>query len=177
MKDDKNSDHKKQYDKQPKHCKHCKIVLPYIKRRNIFCDSSCAGSYNNTGRIRSIESKKKISIIAKIAARSIPKKLTIKSCQRCGCFITYAVRAIRRKYCSTCLAEVRVLNGKIYGKLSAEAQNRRSKNEMLFAKLCEEYFNDVLTNEIMFNGWDADVIINNIKYAVLWNGVWHYKKK
>ena len=28
----------------------------------------------------------------------------------------------------------------------------------------------------MFNGWDADVIIPSIKVAVMWNGVWHYKK-
>ena len=28
----------------------------------------------------------------------------------------------------------------------------------------------------MFNGWDADVIIEEHKIAVLWNGIWHYKK-
>ena len=28
----------------------------------------------------------------------------------------------------------------------------------------------------MFNGWDADVIIEDYKIAVMWNGVWHYKK-
>jgi hypothetical protein len=28
----------------------------------------------------------------------------------------------------------------------------------------------------MFNGWDADVVIEDIKVAVLWNGPWHYRK-
>ena len=28
----------------------------------------------------------------------------------------------------------------------------------------------------MFNGWDADIIIEDLRVAVLWNGVWHYKK-
>ena len=28
----------------------------------------------------------------------------------------------------------------------------------------------------MFNGWDADIVIEDIKTAVLWNGIWHYKK-
>jgi len=28
----------------------------------------------------------------------------------------------------------------------------------------------------MFNGWDADVIIEDLKIAILWNGIWHYKK-
>ena len=28
-------------------CKHCKSVIPYEKRSNIFCDHSCSASYNN----------------------------------------------------------------------------------------------------------------------------------
>ena len=53
---------------------------------------------------------------------------------------------------------------------------RRSKNEIEFCKLCEEYFDNVKHNECIFNGWDADVIIEDIKFAVLWNGPWHYKQ-
>ena len=63
------------------------------------------------------------------------------------------------------------------GRHSVEIQGdkRRSKNEIEFCKLCEEYFNNVKHNECIFNGWDADVIIEDIKFAVLWNGPWHYK--
>lgn len=53
---------------------------------------------------------------------------------------------------------------------------RRSKNEIEFCKLCEEYFNNVKHNKCIFNGWDADIIIEDIKFAVLWNGPWHYKQ-
>lgn len=53
---------------------------------------------------------------------------------------------------------------------------RRSKNEIEFCKLCEEYFDNVKHNECIFNGWDADIIIEDIKFAVLWNGPWHYKQ-
>jgi len=28
----------------------------------------------------------------------------------------------------------------------------------------------------MFNGWDTDVIIEDLKIAILWNGKWHYEK-
>ena len=28
----------------------------------------------------------------------------------------------------------------------------------------------------MFNGWDADIILPKIKYAILWNGKWHYEQ-
>lgn len=47
---------------------------------------------------------------------------------------------------------------------------------MYFAELCEKHFKNIDCNKQIFNGWDADVIIHDIKYAVLWNGVWHYKK-
>lgn len=53
---------------------------------------------------------------------------------------------------------------------------RRSKNEIEFYNLCKNYFNNVKHNECIFNGWDADIIIEDIKFAVLWNGPWHYKQ-
>ncbi len=28
----------------------------------------------------------------------------------------------------------------------------------------------------LVNGWDADIIIDDIKTAVLWNGPWHYQE-
>lgn len=62
------------------------------------------------------------------------------------------------------------------GKISASIQVRRSKNEMYFAELCEKTFKIVLTNEPIFNGWDADIILPELKIAVLWNGIWHYKQ-
>ncbi len=70
------------------------------------------------------------------------------------------------------------LNGRKGGLISAQKQNRRSKNEIYFSELCEQHFGKdlVTTNEKFFDGWDADVIIHSIKVAVLWNGSWHYKK-
>lgn len=64
------------------------------------------------------------------------------------------------------------------GRISATCQKltRRSKNEQLFAELCRDRFSGVLTNECIFNGWDADVILSLEKIAVLWNGNWHRKK-
>ena len=57
-------------------------------------------------------------------------------------------------------------------------ENRRSKNEAYFAQLCINYFgaDDIKTNEPMFDGWDADIIIESHKLAILWNGKWHYEK-
>ena len=64
------------------------------------------------------------------------------------------------------------------GRKSAEIQKetRRSKNEIYFFELCKNHFNNISHNERIFNGWDADVIIEDYKIAVLWNGPWHYKQ-
>lgn len=68
--------------------------------------------------------------------------------------------------------------GRIFGLKSSlkQRENRRSKNEIYFYEICKEYFKSVKSNEGIFNGWDADVIIEDIKVAVLWNGKWHYEK-
>lgn len=68
-----------------------------------------------------------------------------------------------------------IQNGSKGGKVSATKQSKRSKNEIYFAELCQEYFT-ITTNEPYFDGWDADVIIHEQKIAVLWNGAWHYKQ-
>ena len=76
------------------------------------------------------------------------------------------------------LREKAKLNGQKGGKRSAHSQQRRSKNEVLFAEMCEAWFGkeNVLCNEPMFEGWDADVIIPSKKVAILWNGAFHYKQ-
>lgn len=60
--------------------------------------------------------------------------------------------------------------------VAVQSENRRSKNEIYFANLCKENFANVETNKPIFNGWDCDVILNDQKVAVLWNGKWHYEK-
>lgn len=88
--------------------------------------------------------------------------------------------AKRQLFCSRSCAAIHSNKrgkGRIAGLASAAKQRqiRRSKNEILFSELCATRFT-ILTNERMFNGWDADVIIPSLKIAVLWNGAWHYKQ-
>lgn len=70
------------------------------------------------------------------------------------------------------------IGGSVGGRNSVLTQGdtRRSKNEKYFCELCERHFQNVKHNEPVFNGWDADIIIEDIKVAVLWNGKWHYEK-
>ena len=57
-----------------------------------------------------------------------------------------------------------------------QSKTRRSKNEIHFAELCKTHFKNVEFNVPRFNGWDCDVILNDQRVAVMWNGKWHYEK-
>ena len=99
----------------------------------------------------------------------------IKKCSYCNNDFTIP----KRKTCSESCDKMAKINGaRKAGKISASIQskNRRSKNEILFSELCIPLDTKILTNVPMFNGWDADIILPTFKVAVLWNGVWHYKK-
>lgn len=50
------------YLKRPNVCMQCLLDLPYNKRSNKFCSSSCAATFNNTGKIKSRDTKDNISI-------------------------------------------------------------------------------------------------------------------
>lgn len=40
------------YQANPKQCKCCDKGISYERRNNLFCDSSCAATFNNTGQVR-----------------------------------------------------------------------------------------------------------------------------
>lgn len=164
------------------------------KSRNYrkYCSRSCANA-----RIHSEETKLKISDNVKFTFREIEslnpgcscRKIPYKiyKCKTCGKTYTYKDYK-NQSYCS---AECK--NSKIhdeerrkqlseYGRkggirsATVQAEIRRSKNEICFCNLCEKFFENVEHNIPIFNNWDADIIIHDIKFAVLWNGPWHYRK-
>jgi hypothetical protein len=140
-----------------KKCPTCntKFLVAWTNRKQIHCSSKCVISRN--GRL----------------------KTTITLEKKCkGCNKTFFVidnkNTRRQIFCGkSCAAKH---NGRIGGLKSSTSQSRRSKNEIYFGELCEKKFNKVLFNEPMFNGWDADVIIEELKLAISWNGKWHYEK-
>lgn len=142
------------------------------KKDKYYCSRSCANK-----RVHTQETKNKIS-----ETLSKPNNDVTLTCRNCSTEFTVPFNKRNQKHCSrSCNIQYRNKNenlAKKAGKVSVNKQSetRRSKNEIHFAKLCEERFDNVLTNEPMFNGWDADVIIEDLKVAVLWNGKWHYEK-
>lgn len=51
----------KSYDDNPFLCGTCDSPLPYKKRKNKYCDRSCAAKTTNLGKVKSSETRRKIS--------------------------------------------------------------------------------------------------------------------
>lgn len=144
-----------------------------INRARKHCSYKCSNSRLFSEKSKKLKSKK-------LKGKNKIERVEIK-CLGCEKIIEKRINS-KRKFCTKeCAFKHNMKIGKIGGKVKCKKTNKkkktlRSKNEIHFADLCKEYFEKVLCNEPIFNGWDADVIIEDIKYAVLWNGVWHYKK-
>lgn len=111
--------------------------------------------------------RKKIKLKEKVKYIKIHSQTT-KNCQNCSIpFISKCA-----KFCDNCRTLMLHNNG--LKSIQIQGDTRRSKNEIHFAKLCTEKFKNVLTNAPIFNGWDADIVIDDYKIAVSWNGQWHY---
>ena len=153
-----------------------------------YCGRPCADKCRQTPEVRRKKSKK---VKEKFKEISWKQRKSKRICQICGIeFLAYP----RKRWCQECEYETRkcklcgkefkvkrerlknFCSGNCKGLYSNIGRMRRSKNEIYFADLCKENFKNVLTNEPIFNGWDADVILPDHKIAVSWNGVWHYKK-
>lgn len=103
----------------------------------------------------------------RICNTSFYRKQKVQHCSK-KCYDSYRKS---EEYLNQCK-----INGKKGGKMASKV--KRSKNEIIFSNMCIKYFgkNNVLTNPRMFNGFDADVVIQTRKIAIEWNGLWHYKK-
>ena len=162
-------------------CGRCNKKFKVLEREKLhpqkslyFCSRGCANH-----RIHSEETKLKIS-------KSLTNKnpTLSRNCPICHTTLNYKSNTYRKRAdkknqtCKKCKTQKEKQSNHFskMGLKSVKKQNKRSKNEIYFAELCKNKFNTVLTNEQIFNGWDADVILPEYKIAVLWNGIWHYKE-
>jgi hypothetical protein len=177
-------------------CKTCGNKVEYPK---IFCNHKCSAVFNNKRR-ESVKGIKKISncilcndsvevsrhcsknntLCDKCKApkkehHHLEKRIKKSKCSVCETEFEHTKK--NKKTCSVICKKIATTKGARKGGLSSVlSQQKRSKNEIYFYNLCKNKFSNVLHNEQMFNGWDADIILPDLKIAVLWNGVWHYKK-
>lgn len=156
-------------------CPTCGKHIEYssTKEKIVHCSRSCANK-----RIPNESTKNRISDTLKSKGRIAEEK---KYCPNCGNDITLK-RKIAKFCCRRCSSQFNSNSeaGKQHIKKivekSIKTQSRRSKNEVMFFEYCKNKFTSVENNLPIFNGWDADIIIHDYKIAILWNGVWHYKK-
>lgn len=164
--------------------KEIEITLSSYKKsstKRFFCSSSCSAKYNNRHRTTKAREPHTMKRICKVCGKEYYHyygkdgfPYTTKLC--CSKECSDELRENKVKYLTKEQRERYSEVGLVGALKSAQVQRetRRSKNEMLFCELCEENFKNVKHNEAIFNGWDADVIIDDNKYAILWNGRWHY---
>ncbi len=161
-------------------CKNCnkKDAVKYsVYSTGEFCCRECARAFSTKSKRKQINESVSIKLTG--IRRNLPKIEIV--CKVCSTSVFVKPSKSKQICCSkSCAATYRNINGvgRIAGlaSVSAQSESRRSKNEIYFGELCAKQFIDVKFNEPMFNGWDADIIIEDMKIAVLWNGKWHYEK-
>lgn len=167
------------YFENPSYCKQCKTVLSFENKNKNFCSQSCCTTNTNLNRVYSDETKSRISktlqtkLFNKCVELNLKCDLTINTCIVCDkVFLSKNIK----KCCShECLRKQNILQCAINGKISSSKRVKRSNNEIeLFNLLSQKY--ECLNNKPMFNGWDADIIIPELKLTIHWNGPWHYRK-
>lgn len=78
-------DVKKKYEKNPKFCKNCGEKIPYDKKYNDFCNSSCSATYTNKKKNkRSKESRIKTSLSLKKFYKNEEGYNVVRKCLFCG---------------------------------------------------------------------------------------------
>lgn len=156
-----------------KTCEICKALHDGIYGTGRFCSQSC----RNTRKL-SKETKEKIS--KTLNDKYKDREPIVLFCYYCGENFTPKNNNKTQRCCSiSCASSLKLIeNPEKSTRFYRTGMGKRSKNEIYFAELCQKYFgaDKVVTNEKMFDGWDADVIIPDKKVAVAWNGIWHYQK-
>lgn len=177
-----------QYLLTPKQCGECGLALPYEKRHNTFCNSSCAAQSNMKKRYAgdyTLSDAARLRISATLAntrqrkglyACAPYERVEFVVCKECGKpFVSHRTgkKYHRQQWCSN---ECRAAHRSRVARSNPGLGTKRSKQEIVLYELCSNYFNHVTNNEKLVDGWDADIIIHDIKVAILWNGPWHYRE-
>jgi len=161
-------------------CEYCNTEHDGSYGSGRFCSSKCARGFSTLYKRKDININIKISQTIMNNSKFNYYKNS-KNCCICNNIIPYQYRkrSTCSENCKNMLHKQQFSKRSSLGGLaSAKVQQKRSKNEIEFCNKCEEYFgkNNVLHNEPIFNGWDADIILPQYKLAILWNGPWHYRK-
>ena len=138
-----------EYIENPKICKNCSEPLPYNKRYNTFCNSSCAGIYNNKNRDTGYITKE-FRENAREKALSEKHKKDI-FCPVCNKPLTRQQKWRKRTYCSnkcraSCISEEtneKIRQNKLESVRNGTHKGWTSRNVISYP---EKFFIEVLKN-------------------------------
>ncbi len=162
-------------------CLRCNITFNSRDKRK-FCSRTCSTTFNNSNRNVSDLQKEKTSqslerYYMENAHHGKINTTVTKVCPHCGdSFTKRNVKGVITKYCSPQCAtssDEHKLHCRKAGQKSARTRVIRSKDERHLFDLCASHFQSVDHNQPLVDNWDADIVIHDIKTAILWNGPWH----
>ena len=115
------------YNQNPKLCNKCQIPLPWDKKSNKFCSSSCSASVNNQKRDMKTIDKQRYSIIQTMINKGKKANypfcsVVFKNCLTCS--KVFRVTLYRSKYCNpTCRSHSNIKNYRIACKFKITKAN------------------------------------------------------
>ncbi len=119
---------------------------------------------------------RKIADVFRVSVRTLMLKNAVLAWNQCSiCYMLWSNGFIKSKK-RTCSSECLHILRSRAGRKAASVRIKRSKDEIALFEMCHNYYQNVTHNEILFDGWDADIIIYDTKTAILWNGPWHYRQ-
>lgn len=144
-----------EYDKNPRRCKHCDTPIEYKhKSTKKFCNSSCAASHNNTGRVLAevAKSKQRESLQKNRYLRTNYNKRKPKICDMCKC--VYQPKTHKQKFCSIncrkCFFKTEAGSNQLKAKMIKiikEGKHKGWTHRRFEPSYPEKYFMNVLNNE------------------------------
>lgn len=165
------------YDLSPKSCRQCNTLFSYQDRFKKFCSHTCSANHYNARRgPMSEEQRGKLRQRAKeYYSKRTHKKVPIRTVQFICCVCHNIVE--RPKLRKTCSSECFVIHRANVARANTKLPSlKRSKDEIKLFELCNKLYPNVRHNSIIADGWDADIIFDDYKLAILWNGPWHYQQ-
>lgn len=181
---------KLEYNSNPKTCSRCNNIIPFDHRKSKYCSVNCGRRRKQTIITRSKISKAvnrfnelNPTFRREVSARNAkPKNEIWTTCYCCSVAIPvlaekYQYRKFKLFSCDAdvCKSVTRKKISTETGKRAASCRVKRSKLEIKLYELCEKHYR-VSHNLPIIDGWDADIILEDHKIAVLWNGPWHYRE-
>lgn len=146
-------------------CAQCSVEFVVTHDTKRFCSKSCAATFNNLKKSTESRTKQGESLKERyrLGLRTVKEKS--EYCKFSYCIICKEV--LHNKHKKLCSLDCRKKLSSINGRKSASKRIKRSKDEIKLFDLCISEFANVTHNVPIKDGWDADVILNDHKVAIL----------